>query len=86
MSATINCFIPYADRQQVSATVEGLKSSQLVTKIFLLSAAENAEPVEGCELIKIDTLNSSETMKKIAAAADSDFILLYTKYNKLVMG
>ncbi|MGM9843261.1 MAG: glycosyltransferase family 2 protein [Muribaculaceae bacterium] len=86
MSTTINCFIPYADRQQVSATVEGLKASQLVSKIFLLTTAQDAEAVEGCELIKIDALNSSSTMKKIAAAADSDFILLYTKYNKLVMG
>lgn len=86
MKATINCFLPYADKAQVQATVDGLKKSPLVTKIFLLATAADAQPVEGCELIKIDALNSSATMKAIAAAADADYILLYTKYNNLVMG
>lgn len=83
---TINCFIPYADAQQVKATVDGLRQNALVTKIFLLATDANAAAVEGCEVINIDALNSSATMKKIAAAAEGDFTLLYTKYNNLVMG
>ena len=83
---TINCFIPYADAQQVQATVDGLRQNALVTKIFLLATDANAAAVEGCEVINIDTLNSSATMKKIAAATEGDYTLLYTKYNNLVMG
>ena len=83
---TINCFIPYADAQQVQATVDGLRQTALVTKIFLLATDANAAAVEGCEVINIDALNSSATMKKIAAAAEGDFTLFYTKYNNLVMG
>lgn len=83
---TINCFIPYADAQQVKATVDGLRQNALVTKIFLLATDANAAAVEGCEVINIDALNSSATMKKIAAAAEGDYTLLYTKYNNLVMG
>ena len=83
---TINCFIPYADAQQVQATVDGLRQNALVTKIFLLATDANAAAVEGCEVINIDALNSSATMKKIAAAAEGDFTLFYTKYNNLVMG
>ncbi|MCH5218968.1 MAG: glycosyltransferase family 2 protein [Muribaculaceae bacterium] len=86
MKATINCFLPYADEAQVKTTVDGLKTSDLVTKIFLLATQADAKPVAGCELIHIDALNSSATMKKIADAADADYILLYTKYNNLVMG
>lgn len=86
MKATINCFLPYADKAQVQTTVEGLKKSTLVTKIFLLATDAKAEALEGCELIVVDSLNSSDTMKKIAEAASSDYILLYTKYNNLVMG
>lgn len=86
MKKTINCFVPFADAAQASATVEGLKQSNLVSKIFLLATDSAAKAIEGCELITVDSLNSSATMKKIAAAADSDFILLYTKYNNLVMG
>ena len=83
---TINCFIPYADAQQVQATVDGLRQNALVTKIFLLATDANATAVEGCEVINIDALNSSATMKKIADAAEGDYTLLYTKYNNLVMG
>ena len=86
MKKTINCFVPFADAAQASATVEGLKQSNLVSKIFLLATDPAAKAIEGCELITVDSLNSSATMKKIAAAADSDYILLYTKYNNLVMG
>lgn len=86
MKATINCFLPYADQNQVKNTVDGLKSSSLVTKIFLLTTEADAQPLEGCEIIKIDGLNTSDTMLKIAEKADSDYILLYTKYNNLVMG
>jgi len=86
MKATINCFLPYADEAQVKTTVEGLKSSPLVSKIFLLATDASLKPIEGCELIAIDGLNTSSTMKKIAEAADADYILLYTKYNNLVMG
>ena len=83
---TINCFIPYADAQQVQATVDGLRQNALVSKIFLLATDANAAAVEGCEVITIDALNSSATMKKIAAAAEGDYTLFYTKYNNLVMG
>ena len=83
---TINCFIPYADAQQVKATVDGLRQNALVSKIYLLATDANAAAVEGCEVINIDTLNSSATMKKIANASEGDYTLLYTKYNNLVMG
>ncbi|MBO5053915.1 MAG: glycosyltransferase [Muribaculaceae bacterium] len=86
MNHSINCFIPFADAAQAQATVEGLKQSALVSKIFLLATDPEAKPIEGCELIAIDSLNSSNTMKKIAEAAQGEYILLYTKYNNLVMG
>ena len=57
-----------------------------MSKIFLLATDANAAAVEGCEVIAIDALNSSATMKKIAAATEGDYTLFYTKYNNLVMG
>lgn len=86
MKTTINCFLPYSSPEQVKSTLEGLGGSPLVNKIYLLSSGEKAEPVEGCETIMIDALNSSATIKKIAENADSEYILLYTKYNNLVLG
>ncbi len=86
MKKTINCFVPFADENQVKATVEALKASDLVSKIFLFATDAEAKPVLGCEMIHIDTLSSSATMKKIAEAADADYILLYNKYDTLVPG
>ena len=86
MQTTINCFVPFASLDQVTPTVEALKASPLVTKIYLLATDQEAKPVLGCDLIHVDSLNSSATMKKIAEAADCDLILLYTKFDTLVPG
>ncbi|MBJ2187032.1 MAG: glycosyltransferase family 2 protein [Muribaculaceae bacterium] len=86
MQTTINCFVPFASLDQVTPTVEALKASPLVTKIYLLATDQEAKSVLGCDLIHVDSLNSSATMKKIAEAADCDLILLYTKFDTLVPG
>ncbi len=87
MSKTVNCFIPFADAQQVAATVAELKSyDYLVKTIYLLQKEEGEGSVEGCEVIKIDGLTSSKTIKKIAEHADADYVLLYTKYDRLKFG
>lgn len=83
---TINCFIPFLNAEQVKATVAGLKACELVNKIYLLAGADAEGEVEGCEKIEIKGLNSSDTMKKIAAKADADYVLLYTKFNTLEFG
>lgn len=86
MKTTIHCFLPYLDEAQVRATVEALKASALVTKITLLATEANAEACLGCDILHIDTLTSSETMRKLAEVAAADFMLLYTKQNTLVPG
>ena len=84
MKPTIHCFVPFADEAQVKATIEALKQSDLVTKITLLATEATEAPVLGCDVIVTESLNASSTTKKIAEAATADYILLYTKYNKLV--
>ncbi|MDD2960765.1 MAG: glycosyltransferase family A protein [Muribaculaceae bacterium] len=86
MKKTINCFIPFASVEQAKETVIGLKQNDYTGKIYLLKNCDSEGSIEGCEEIMIKGLNSSDTMKKIAAASDSDYILIYTKYNTLKMG
>ena len=86
MKTTVQCFLPFADEAQIKATVDDLRESALVSKITLMATDAAAKPCLGCELIHIDSLNSSATMKKIADAAEADYTLLYTKYNHLVPG
>lgn len=86
MNTLIDCFIPYADPAQVQDTVAQLKESALVRRVFLLATDADVKPLDGCEVIVIDSLTSSATMRKMAAAAEAEYVLLYTKYNHLVLG
>jgi len=83
---SVNCFIPYRDKNQVEDSIKSLQESELTAKIYLLSTADDTEPYQGVEVIKIDGLNSTETIKKIAEKSSADYSLIYTKESKLVMG
>lgn len=82
----LNFFIPFINEAQVKNTIDGLKSCGLVSKICLLAGEDAQGSVDGCEKIAIKGLNSTGTMKKIAAAADGDYVVIYTKYNTLDFG
>lgn len=78
--ARINCFIPYASAEQARATIDGLRANGLVGKVYLLAAEGIDAQYEGCEVIRVNNLTSSATIKAIAAHADADYTLVYTKY------
>ena len=82
----INCFIPFQDAKQVAEIVKSLKSSALIQKIFLLSENSVPENIDECEVIYIDSLRSTATVKAIAEKANADYTLIYTKSSELSMG
>lgn len=86
MSAKINCFIPFQDKDQVKETVRNLKSSELVSKIYLLAQTGADAEFEGCSVLQVDSLNSTETIKAIARKADAEYSMIYTKYTTLELG
>lgn len=86
MKVNINCFIPFQSANQVKETIATLKASHLVNKIYLLTDNDCKEKVEGCEVLSIDSLKSTDTIKKIAAKADSAYTLIYTKSADLRLG
>jgi len=81
----INCFIPFVSIKQAEQTIQNLKDQELVNKIYLLATVDNPAPVEGCEMVPVDVLFSSATMREIAQRADADYVLFYTKYDTLKM-
>lgn len=85
MRKTINCFIPYVESTAAEQTIRTLKESDIVNKIYLLTTYSDKMPSapEGCEIVPIDSLTSSETMEKIAQRANTHFTLLYTKSSSL---
>lgn len=78
--ARINCFIPFASAAQAQATIDGLLQNTLVNKVYLLAPEGTEAEYPGCEAIHISNLTASATIKAIAAHADADYTLLYTKH------
>ncbi len=89
MEYTITCFIPFANNsEQVAETIKSIQKCESVTRIYLLcndTVPASACPAN-CETIAIKSLESSETIKNIAARADSTYVMLYTKYTALHVG
>lgn len=83
---TIDCFIPFADKKTALMIVEQLQSSQYAKRIFLLCNDNVKISIKGCEVIYIDSLESSSTIRQIASNAQSDYALIYTKYTPLLLG
>ena len=86
MKKVINCFIPFRSKEQVEKTVEALNESLLVNKIYLLNDGASNEVVAGAEIINIKSLQSTDTIKKIAEYADAKYALIYTKTASLRFG
>ena len=83
---SINCFIPIVSKTQVQNTINGLKKSAMVDKIYLLATDEPLEMVEGCEFLRISSLNTSDAIHEIAKHATARYTLLYTKHTTLELG
>ena len=82
----IDCFIPYAGKEQAEKTVQGLQATGLVGNIRLVTTDSTLEPLPGCELLSVDMPYCSTTMRAIAQKADAEYTLLYTKETTLELG
>jgi hypothetical protein len=82
----IDAFIIYSDANQAQQTVNELKKSDTINNILLLIPENINETIEGCKSIEIDTLLSSNTIKKIALNTESDYTALYMKSTALKLG
>lgn len=82
----INCFIAYNDVAQAEKTARNLLKSELVKSVFLLATTGMNIVVKGCELLEIDSIYSSDTVKKIAEKSDTPYTLIYTKDTTLELG
>ena len=81
----VDCFIPMASAEALNKTLAGLQNDELVNRIIILQTNdENITDVDG--VLKIDTLKSSDTMRKIAMAAEAPYTLVYMKEQYMEMG
>ena len=82
----IDCFIPFAGKEQVESTVKGLQETGLVNNIYLLAEPEVKEEVEGCTVINVAGLQSTAAIKAMAEKSEAEYTLLYTKFSVLKLG
>ena len=86
MKATISCFLPFSRLEETIQTVKELRSSKLVSKIYLLAPPITNVCIPGCELISVPKMQSSEAMRAIATHSSADYTFIYTKRTALKMG
>ena len=86
----INAFILYTEPEQTLKTVNELKKSNLIHQIYLLAPKSQRgirnNNIEGCEIIEIDGIESSQTVKLIASKSIVDYTLIYIKPTMLKLG
>ena len=82
----ITIFLPYNGNQCTEKTVNELKNQTKVSKIYLLSQSEVSTEIEGCEILKIDSLFSSKTINLIHDKTETEFTLFITKDTTIDFG
>ena len=83
---TIDCFIPYSDVETATGNVAQFKTSNHVKNIYLLAQNADMPAIDGCSTLKVDCLESSATLRQIAAAATSDYVAIYSKCLPISIG
>jgi hypothetical protein len=74
----ITAFVPYSGNNFTRHTVEHLRRSGLISKIFLLALTSEAD-IPGCETIEVDAVTSSRTIDLIIKHAEGTHALLVTQ-------
>ena len=88
MEKKITCFIPFSDKLSAETTIASLNSSDLVSKIFVVSGYDqNPDFSESnVSVLRSDGFGTSATVKKILENTVTDYILLYNKSFSLDTG
>ncbi len=86
MEKKITCFIPFSDRESIGFTASSLEYSGEVENIFVLISGDMAPGFSGVSIIKSNGFTSTVSIKKMLAAAKTDFVLVYSKTFRLDLG
>lgn len=86
MNKLIDCFLPFQATDEALETIRELKSSGLVDRIFLLTTSDSDGLPKGCEILHTGPLHTSATLQRIADKSEADYILLYTRHDRLKLG
>jgi hypothetical protein len=71
----ITAFVPYSGNEFTRSTVEHLRRSGVVERIFLLAITSEAD-IAGCQTLEVDAVTSGRTINMIAKSAGDSHALL----------
>lgn len=88
MDRSVTCFLPFSDTGSVTASVASLRSSGLVSNVFVVLPAGSEGHLKDTEagFITSEGFSTTDALRKMAAAAESDYVLTYSKGFPLDMG
>lgn len=81
MKKSVSCFIAGGDLVDILHTINALKESVLIEKIYVLKSGLNdfEQIAHDTEILDAPRFSSTETIKMIAGLSDSEYTLFYTK-------
>jgi hypothetical protein len=81
MEKKITCFIPGSDSESLSFTVNSLKNSGVVSKIYILSSGDAVKSNSGKDVVWVRSSGFATTasVKKMGELAKTEFVILYSK-------
>jgi len=82
----ITCFIPCGSQEETQATVQELKSSELVSQIVVICSPEQNCMIDGVEMLKSEPMSNGKTVRRIAAMVNTPYTLIYTRQSPLKLG
>lgn len=87
MNLNVTLFLPSGNADDLQLTLKEFDAADPGIRKFLL-AGTNApvQELKGTETIRITSLFASDTFRKIAIHAKSDYILIYTKSQPIRLG
>ena len=86
MKERIDFFLPWSDSAQAGETIQTLRRSPAVGSLFLLQGDDREVLPAECELIVVNDLCSTATLKTLASHCLSDYAALVTRPVGIVLG
>src|SRR3989339_1875349 len=84
--AMITAFLPFSGNDYTQKTINELIKTGLVEKVYLLTQKEVKTKIDNCEVIKIDSLFSTNTIKSLNNHSVTKFILFLTQETLVEFG
>ena len=88
MDKKVTCFLPYSDRQSLDLTISSLENSGAVSKIAVIAREDQVIDCSDSNIsvIRSKGFTSTYSVRKMAEAVSTEFVLIYNKSFPLDLG